>query len=57
MGRFSEVLRSLNTLKPQGALGRKRYPPLEPPIAQLQMPPAGTRGRENDRLILQLTNA
>ena len=57
MGRFSEVLRSLNTLKPQGALGRKRYPPLEPPIAQPQTPPAGTRGRENDRLILQLTNA
>lgn len=57
MGRFSEVLRSLNTLKPQGALGGKRYPPLKPPIAQLQTPPAGTRGRENDRLILQLTNA
>ena len=57
MGRFSEVLRSLNTLKPQGALGRKRYPPLEPPIAQLQTATAGTRGRENNQLILQLTNA
>ena len=57
MGRFSEVLRSLNTLKPQGVLGHKRYPPLKPPIAPLQTPPAGTRGRENDRLILQLTNA
>ena len=57
MGRFSEVLRSLKTLKPQDALGRKRYPPLEPAIAQLQTPPAGTRGRENDQLILQLSNA
>ena len=57
MGRFSEVLRSLKTLKPQDALGRKRYPPLEPPIAQLQTRPAGTRGEKNDRLILQLPNA
>ena len=93
MGRFSEVLRSLNNLKLLAAVGRSggelgtiadlvdnflgspqmkdcirrfralpggaelmdgRYPPLEPPIAQLQTLPAGTLGREYARLILQL---
>ena len=93
MGRFSEVLRSLNNLKLLTAVGRSggelgtiadlvdnflgspqmedcirrfralpggaelmdgRYPPLEPPIAQLQTLPAGTLGREYARLILQL---
>ena len=93
MGRFSEVLRSLNNLKLLVAVGRSggelgtiadlvdnflgspqmedcirrfralpggaelmdgRYPPLEPPIAQLQTLPAGTLGREYARLILQL---
>ena len=93
MGRFSEVLRSLNNLKLLAAVGRGggelgtiadlvdnflgspqmedcirrfralpggaelmdgRYPPLEPPIAQLQTLPAGTLGREYARLILQL---
>ena len=93
MGRFSEVLRSLNNLKLLAAVGRSggelgtivdlvdnflgspqmedcirrfralpggaelmdgRYPPLEPPIAQLQTLPAGTLGREYAHLILQL---
>ena len=93
MGRFSEVLRSLNNLKLLAAVGRSggelgtiadlvdnflgspqmedcirrfralpggaelmdgRYPPLEPPIAQLQTLPAGTLGREYARLIRQL---
>ncbi len=93
MGRFSEVLRSLNNLKLLAAVGRSggelgtiadlvdnflgspqmedcirrfralpggaelmdgRYPPLEPPIGQLQTLPAGTLGREYARLILQL---
>lgn len=93
MGRFSEVLRSLNNLKLLAAVGRSggelgtiadlvdnflgspqmencirrfralpggaelmdgRYPPLKPPIAQLQTLPAGTLGREYARLILQL---
>ena len=93
MGRFSEVMRSLNNLKLLTAVGRSggelgtiadlvdnflgspqmedcirrfralpggaelmdgRYPPLEPPIAQLQTLPAGTLGREYARLILQL---
>ena len=93
MGRFGEVLRSLNNLKLLTAVGRSggelgtiadlvdnflgspqmedcirrfralpggaelmdgRYPPLEPPIAQLQTLPAGTLGREYARLILQL---
>ena len=93
MGRFSEVLSSLNNLKLLTAVGRSggelgtiadlvdnflgspqmedcirrfralpggaelmdgRYPPLEPPIAQLQTLPAGTLGREYARLILQL---
>ena len=93
MGRFSEVLRSLNNLNLLAAVGRSggelgtiadlvdnflgspqmedcirrfralpggaelmdgRYPPLEPPIAQLQTLPAGTLGREYARLILQL---
>ena len=93
MGRFSEVLRSLNNLKLLAAVGRSggelgtiadlvdnflgspqmedcirrfralpggaelmdgRYPPLEPPIAQLQTLPAGTLGRDYARLILQL---
>jgi ubiquinone biosynthesis protein COQ4 len=93
MGRFSEVLRSLNNLKLLTAVGRSggelgtiadlvdnflgspqmedcirrfralpggaelmdgRYPPLEPPIAQLQTLPAGTLGREYARLIHQL---
>ena len=93
MGRFSELLRSLNHHKLLAAVGRSggelgtiadlvdnflgspqmedcirrfralpggaelmdgRYPPLEPPIAQLQTLPAGTLGREYARLILQL---
>ena len=93
MGRFSEVLRSLNNLKLLATVGRSggelgtiadlvdnflgspqiedcirrfralpggaelmdgRYPPLEPPIAQLQTLPAGTLGREYARLILKL---
>ena len=51
---MEDCIRRFRALPGGAELMDGRYPPLEPPIAQLQTLPAGTLGREYARLILQL---